>query len=73
MDIINLYSTVMVGDEQEIRKCFVSVLYPPKDFPFGIPKVILADKELSEKEIDDVTGEMAKQNARLLVQQATTL
>jgi hypothetical protein len=72
MDILNLYSTVRIGDE-EIRKCFVTVCYPPKDFPGGIPKVIVSDNELSENEIDDTTVEMAKQNARLLFTQATTL
>lgn len=71
MDIVNLYSTVKVGDEQEIRKCFVTVVYPPESFAgFGIPKVILSDKILSEQEIDQNLEEMARQNARLLYEQA---
>jgi hypothetical protein len=69
MDIVNLYSTTMI-DGGEIRKCYVSVLYPPASFPGGIPKIIVSDTELSEKEINDTTVEMAKQNARLLVELA---
>ena len=69
-NIVNLFSTVSI-DGGEIRKKFVTVVYPPKSFAgFGIPKVIVSDKELSEQEIDQNLDEMAEQNARWLYEQA---
>ena len=66
----NLFSTVRI-DDGEIKKSFVTVVYPPESFAgFGIPKVILSDKELSEQEIDQNLEEMARQNARWMVRQA---
>jgi len=66
----NLFSTVRI-DGDEIRKRFVTVVYPPESFGgFGIPKVILSDKELSEQEIDQNLEEMARQNTRWMVKQA---
>jgi hypothetical protein len=67
--ILNLFSTVSI-DGGKIRKSFVTVVYPPESFAgFGIPKVILSDKELSELEIDQSLDEMAGQNARWLFEQ----
>jgi hypothetical protein len=69
-DIFNLFSTVRI-DGGEIRKSFVTVVHPPKSFAgFGIPKVILSEKKLSEQEIDQNLEEMARQNARWLFKQA---
>jgi len=67
--ISNLFSTVRI-DGGEIMKRFVTVVYPPESFAgFGIPKVILSDKRLSEQEIDQNLEEMAQQNARWLFEQ----
>jgi hypothetical protein len=69
-DIFNLFSTVRI-DGGEIRKSFVTVVHPPESFEgFGIPKVILSDKKLSEQEIDQNLEEMARQNVRWMVKQA---
>jgi hypothetical protein len=66
----NLFSTVR-SDGGEIRKSFVTVVYPPESFAgFGIPKVILSEMKLSEQEIDQNLEEMARQNVRWLVKQA---
>ena len=69
-NILNLFSTVRI-DGSEIRKRFVTVVYPPQSSAgLGIPKVILSDKALSEQEIDQNLDEMAGQNARWLFKQA---
>jgi hypothetical protein len=68
--IFNLFSTVSI-DGGEIRKRFVTVVYPPQSCAgFGIPKVILSDEKLSEQEIDQNLEEMAQQNVRWLFEQA---
>jgi hypothetical protein len=69
-DTFNLFATVRI-DGEEIRKSFVTVVYPPQSFAgFGIPKVIISDETLSGHQIDQNLEEMAQQNARWLFKQA---